>query len=380
MKLKKILILALVAVFCFTAWMVFPEEKVGFGCNLKVGGTPQGGMWEVAKATKLKKRYLIGIMTRSLYMDYFLCLQKSAQLRCADWGVLSVTADAMLDPQLQLDQIDRFITMGVDAIILNPQDSRAIIPGIQKLNAKGIPVITLDVESEGGKVDLHIAFDNTLAGEVCGKGTVELLKKKYGKPKGVVLEAMGDLRHSVTHDRTKGFHNIVDQYPDIKVINKTTDWTSDSTFQVVQSLLTAYGDTVDALYMHADCQAPGGVEAIKSAKLERPMGDPKRILVITMNGDPGGMKLFRDKRIDFLALQPVQYYGFFGVDYAIKILEGQKVPAVGTKLEDSAEMAWSPAFIKASPFKTGPQLLLNAPIIPDEIPGGDPRIWGNWLY
>ncbi len=60
-------------------------------------------------------------------------------------------ADANLDVSKQLDQIDNFIAQKVNAIVVVPVDYDGIVPGIEKANQAGIPVISLIISSHGGK-------------------------------------------------------------------------------------------------------------------------------------------------------------------------------------------------------------------------------------
>lgn len=338
--------------------------------------------WQISPeeyAEVSSKGWLFGMATRSLYNDYFLGMQKSVVERCYEWGIEVVTADAMLDPQLQLDQMDRFITMGVDAVILNAQDPVAILPAVKKLNAAGIKIITLDIELPEEKVDMHISFDNYLGGEHNGEALVEMLKKRYGgEARGLVLEVMGDPRHIVTSQRSEGFHRKVDEYPDIKVIQKTGNWLDEEAFKITQDILSAYGSELDAVYMHSDVMLPGVAGGIKSSGYEVPQDDPERIYVLALDGFPVALKFLQEGRLDFVSIQPVNFYGYLAVDWMIKILNGEKVPSSGT-LDIPGEDIWGPANFTESQYGTGPQLLTNSRLVGEDITWDDPRLWGNWL-
>ena len=319
--------------------------------------------------------------TRSLYLDYFLAMQRSVVERCYEWGVEAVTADAMQDPQLQLDQIDRFITMDVDAVIMNAQDPVAILPAVKKLNEAGIPVITLDIELPEEKVDLHISFNQHVAGEHAGEALVNMMRDRYGTEKGLVLEVMGDPRHIVTRKRSEGFHNIVDQYSGIEVIQKTANWESDQAYQIVQDTLVAHGDELDAVFMHSDCMAGGVCEGIKGLGYETSPDDPDRIYVLALDGAPEALKLMREGRLDFNSIEPVNYYGYVAVDLLVKKLQGEEIPTSGV-IDIPGEELWCPSTFVMSEYGTGPQLLTNSPLVGEEwggIPVDDPRLWGNWL-
>jgi ribose transport system substrate-binding protein len=64
----------------------------------------------------------------------------------------------------QFTQIDNFIAAGVDFIILNPGDPKAITPAIRKAQAAGIFVVAVDTVAEGA--DAAVTTDNVQAGSI----------------------------------------------------------------------------------------------------------------------------------------------------------------------------------------------------------------------
>ena len=61
----------------------------------------------------------------------------------------------------QFTQIDNFIAAGVDLILLNPADSKAIGPAIKKAQAAGIVVVAVDTFAEGA--DAVVTTDRAVA-------------------------------------------------------------------------------------------------------------------------------------------------------------------------------------------------------------------------
>jgi ribose transport system substrate-binding protein len=69
-----------------------------------------------------------------------------------DQGFDLVQTNANGDAQQQVNDAINLLSQGVTALVLNPIDSKAIIPAVEKANSMGIPVFTLDRGSDGGKV------------------------------------------------------------------------------------------------------------------------------------------------------------------------------------------------------------------------------------
>ena len=65
----------------------------------------------------------------------------------------------------------------VDILIINPVDSSAITPAVKDANDAGIPVITVDRSSDGGKVLTLVASNSKKGGEMAAKYMIEKLGK-----------------------------------------------------------------------------------------------------------------------------------------------------------------------------------------------------------
>lgn len=319
-----------------------------------------------------------GVGVRYLADDFFRGILLGAENRSSQLDIDIVIKDAQLDPLVQLNQIDAFIELGVDAVLLVPQDPRAIVAGIEKLNEEGIPVITIDTEPLGGKSLMYISFDNTAAGESAGKALIMALESKYGKiPEGIVLEIGGDVRHVAEQQRSAGFHNIVDTYEMLEVQKRAADWIPDKAFSVTSDLISRYGEeNIIAIYMHADVMAPGVIQALEQADLIYPKDDPDYIIVVALDGGPAGLQLLREEKITHTVLQPGNYYGEFGIQYLYDFLSGKDLPKPGDILEEDGAL-WSPAKIYDS--EIGPQMLLGNIIIGIDIPADSMKLWGNIL-
>jgi hypothetical protein len=64
------------------------------------------------------------------------------------------------DLSKQLNDVEDFITKGVNAIIISPVDSKGVKGAVLKAQKAGIPVITVDIAATGTDVTSHVATDN----------------------------------------------------------------------------------------------------------------------------------------------------------------------------------------------------------------------------
>src|ERR1700723_3191400 len=97
----------------------------------------------VATAKDLKS---IGISVGSMGNPFFVALAKGAEFEAKKTNPnVKVTAVGFdYDLGKQNTQIDNFIAAGVDMILLNPGDPKAIEPAIKRAQAAGIIVVAVD--------------------------------------------------------------------------------------------------------------------------------------------------------------------------------------------------------------------------------------------
>jgi len=120
----------------------------------------------------------IGITVGSLGNPFFVTIAKGAEAKAKalnpDVKVLAVSAD--YDLNKQFTQIDNFIASGVDMILLNAADARAIEPAVKKAQKAGIVVVGVDVAAAGA--DAVVQTDNVQAGEIACQYIVDRLGGK----------------------------------------------------------------------------------------------------------------------------------------------------------------------------------------------------------
>ena len=168
--------------------------------------------------------------------------------------VTSVSAD--YDLNKQVSQIDSFIAAGVDVIMLNAVDAKAIAPAVKKAQAAGIIVAAFDVSAPGA--DVTVMTNNVKAGE---EACQYLVDHTGGKGDYVILN--GPASSSIL-ERVKGCKNVLSQHADIKILSddQNAEGSRDGGLKVFQSLLTRF-DKIDAVFAINDPTAIGAQLAAK---------------------------------------------------------------------------------------------------------------------
>jgi len=217
------------------------------------------------------------------------------------------------DVNNQTNQMDNFISSGVNLILLNAADSKGIAPAVMRAKAAGITVVAVDVAAEGG-VDATVTSNNKQAGELDGKYVADRLKGK-----GQVVVVNGPPVSAVT-DRVAGFLEVIKKYPDIKIVSKDQNagGSRDGGLRVMTDLLTAF-PKIDAVFAINDPTAIGCDLAAKQAQR-------KDFFIVGVDGAPDVVPSLKDMDSLIAASAAQDPYTMAGkaVDIGYDIMNGKK--------------------------------------------------------
>ncbi|RFB80149.1 ABC transporter substrate-binding protein [Methylovirgula sp. 4M-Z18] len=275
-----------------------------------------------ASAKELKK---IGISLGSMGNPFFVALAKGAtdEAKKTNPNVEVQAVGYDYDMGKQFTQIDNFIAAGVDLILLNPGDPKAIGPAIKKAQAAGIPVVAVDTAAEGA--DATVETNNTQAGQIA----CDYLVQKIGG-KGNVVIINGPQVSSVI-ERVKGCKDVLAKSPDVKLLSFDQDGkgSRDGGLNVMQGLLTRF-DKIDGVFAINDPQVIG-------ADLAALQQHRDGIVMTSVDGAPDIEAALKDPKsamVQASSSQDPYTMARKAVATGVAILNGQK-PAQPIELMDS---------------------------------------------
>ncbi|WP_181793883.1 sugar ABC transporter substrate-binding protein [Streptomyces sp. WELS2] len=211
-----------------------------------------------------------------------------------------------------------FISQGVKGIAMAPQDTAAIAPTLAQLEAKRIPVVTVDTRPDSGKVFMVIRADNRAYGE---KACKYLGTELGGKGKVVMLQ--GGLDSINGRDRTDAFNACMRaRYPDIKVFAEATNWDGAVAAQKLQTDLTAHPD-IKGVYMQSSFALSGTLQVLKQKGLLTGPKDKKHVYVVSNDGIPEELASIAAGRIDATVSQPADLYAEYALYYLRAAVDGK---------------------------------------------------------
>ena len=200
----------------------------------------------------------IGITLGSLGNPFFVALSQGAEAKAKEINpnVKVNTASADYDLNKQFTQIDNFIASGVDMILLNAADAKAIAPAVKRAQAAGIVVVAVDVAAAGA--DATVQTDNVQAGEIACQYIVEKLDGKGD----VIIQNSNQVSSII--DRVNGCKAVLAKNPGINVLSDDQNGKGDREggMNVMQGHLTRFPH-IDAVFTINDPQAIGSDLAAK---------------------------------------------------------------------------------------------------------------------
>jgi len=196
--------------------------------------------------------------------------------------------DAQQDNSTQISQIETAIRRNPDLLIVAPNERAPLSDVVGKAKKAGIPVICLERDIENhDNFTTWVMADNYSIGKLAGQFIVDQLTKKYGSPKGNVVDMQGLLGVEGETNRNKGAWDVMAKYPDIKQVGKAeAKWLQSDARDRMTEILRVQ-PKIDVLYGHNDPMAIGAYLAAQDLKREKEM---IFIGVDGLNGDAGGIK------------------------------------------------------------------------------------------
>lgn len=274
-----------------------------------LGNSSGSSSKEVTK--KAAKDLKLGVSISTTNNPYFVSMKDGLDSYAKDKKVSLKVADAQDDAARQADDIQNFISQNVDAILINPVDSKAVVTSIKAANSANIPVILIDRGSEGGDVLTTVASDNVAA----GKMAAEFAVKELGE-KAKTFELSGVPGASATVDRGKGFNDIAKTKLDI-LSSQSANFDRAKALNTAQNMIQGNKD-VQVIFAQNDEMALGAAQAAKSAGL-------KDVMIIGIDGQPDAHDAIKKGDITATIAQQPAKMGEIAVQAAIDHYQGKKV-------------------------------------------------------
>ena len=227
-----------------------------------------GSVWAKGGADQAKSGVpTIVVMPKLVGIPYFNASERGAVQAGKDLGINVIyTGPTTADAAEQVKMLEDFISRGVDAICVAPNDAAALTPVLRRAKQAGIKVLDWDTTADPSLIDLSVQqIDNKAFGEIY----FDLLVKHMGETGDYAILTGGlsaanlntwiDLGQSYAKSRYPGLHLVTDKVP--------TDEMQQVAYQKTLDLITTY-PTIKGILGYSTPTPIGAAQAVQEKGLK----------------------------------------------------------------------------------------------------------------
>lgn len=265
----------------------------------------------------------IGISMCAIESQMWAEYQSSMHAACDEAGIKYTESIAENDVQKQNQQIEDFISQGVDAIIIAPADGDAVVSAIKKCNDAGIPVIMANrAAGEGAEVYATISSDNK---EMVKREIKYVAENAEEGTKYKCLELVGSLTTLMLSQDRKVLKK---QSQNIRiclelVTTVPTEWKGDLALTGVQNSF-ASDDDINFIFSPSDALLPSIQSGLQQLGKYNKVGEDGHITLVTFDGAADAVKAIREGYVDIVSVQDATEQGKLCVDAAVDAIGGKE--------------------------------------------------------
>lgn len=269
----------------------------------------------------------IALIMKSLANDFFSTMAKGAETHQQEHSdeyelvVNGIKDERDLSRQVAL--VEEMVASGVDAIVIAPADSKALVPALRRAREAGVVVINIDNKLDQEILEaeqIEIPFvgpDNKAGAKKVGDYLAKQLK---AGDEVIVLEGIRTSFNGT--QRRLGFEEAM-KAADIKIADsQSAQWEMSMANTLALSMLSEH-PKVKAILAANDSMALGALAAVKNN------GKAGDVLIVGFDNIAAVQQAIKDGQILATADQHGDQLAVYGIEYALNLLKEPQA-----KLED----------------------------------------------
>ena len=252
-------------------------------------------------------------MISTLNNPWFVFLAETAAAQVRELGHESKIFDSQNNTALETEHFENALASGYDAILFNPTDADGSVANVKRAKDAGVPVFCMDreVNTTDGATS-QILSDNYSGCVALGKYFVQTMNKK-----GKYVELLGLVNDNNTWNRSKGFHSVVDNYPNLQMVaQQSAEFDRNKAMEVLESILQAHPD-IDAVFCGNDAMASGAYQALAAA-------GKTNVKVFGFDGAEDVIEAIRNEKIEATGMQFPQLIAEHAAIFADQYFKGKR--------------------------------------------------------
>jgi erythritol transport system substrate-binding protein len=253
---------------------------------------------------------LIAIITPSHDNPFFKAEAEGADAKAKELGYETLVLVHDDDANKQNELFDTAIARGAKAIILDNAGADASVAPVKKAKDAGIPSFLIDREiTQSGIAVSQIVSNNYQGAQLGAEEFVRLMGES-----GTYAELVGKESDTNAGIRSKGYHDVIDQYPDLEMVaQQSANWSQPEAFEKMESILQANPD-IKGVISGNDTMAMGAWAALEAA-------GRTDVVVVGFDGSNDVRDSIRNGGIKATVLQPAYRQAQIAVEQANKFLK-----------------------------------------------------------
>jgi ribose transport system substrate-binding protein len=264
----------------------------------------------------------IGIVMKS-FDEFQTSLINGAKDRAIEMGVeknniITLAPQTESDVVGQVQMIEDCVSQGCNIILLSAQNPDTVNNALEEAAAKGIYIVSVDTDAPKFKSPYKVTYIGTDNKNAAYTGAQEFLSKYVDKGSNVIIlrGKLGDTNHEA---RTQGLVKAIEEAGDTVLEIQDANCETDKAANIMEDMLTKYGDKINAVMVTSDSMAVGAITAMKQANVIN------KIAVCGFDGFQVSIQCVAEGTEKMIIAQKPYWMGQTGVEYGVNaLLNGKK--------------------------------------------------------
>lgn len=270
------------------------------------------------------KKPRIALIMKSLANEFFKTMEEGArkhhQANSSEYDLIVEGIKDELDINRQVQLVETMIGQKVDAIVIAPADSKALVPVCKRALKQGIIVINID-----NRLDAEVLQQNEIKIPFVGpdnrKGAKEvglyLAERLQAGDQVAVINGVPTAYNAI--QRRLGFLDAIKEKGLNLVADENGDWEMSKANKVVSALMTEKPE-IKGIFCANDSMALGAISALKAGNFI------DKVKVVGFDNISAANELVEKGELLATADQHADQLAVYGIEYALECLKTGIVP------------------------------------------------------
>jgi ribose transport system substrate-binding protein len=294
------------------------------GCDSGTSSTATTAPAQGGGAALSGEKPRVALVMKSLANEFFKTMQDGAEAHHAahpgEYELIATGIKNETDVDQQISLIEQMVAQRVNAIVVAPADSKALVPACKKAVDAGIIVVNID-----NKLDADALKDKNLAVPFVGPNNMkgaklagDYLAKKLAKSDAVaIIDGRPGAFNAV--QRHEGFEAAMKEAGVNIVTSQSADWETDKATPIASSILTSHPQ-LKAILCANDSMVLGARTAVKDA------GKIGQVQLVGFDNIAAVQELIKKRDVLCTVDQHADQIATNGITYALEILKTKSTP------------------------------------------------------